>query len=64
MQTISLEQLSDVHGGEVDYSHQRKWQAQRFLSGRANGFDAVRDGSKGLATQNGNFTPDVIPLFK
>lgn len=64
MKTLSLEQLSDVHGGEVDYSHQRAWQAQRFLSGRANGFDNLRIGSKGLATPNGNFTPDVIPLFK
>jgi len=65
METISNGVLANVSGGgDVDYSHQRSWQAQRFVAGRRVGFDALRTGSKGLATPNGNFTPDVIPLFR
>jgi hypothetical protein len=61
MDTISNKTLAAVTGGgEVDTSQQSQWIDQRMDSYRRNGLLNVQNGSRGLATRNGNWTPNVV----
>jgi len=65
MKTISLETLAAVHGGgDVDRSLQGQFIDKMMGSYQRNGVLNVQNGSKGMATRNGNFTPNVVPLFQ